>query len=1209
VEGGKKVMSKEVDQRVVEMQFDNNKFEKAVDTTINTITRLKEKLNFEGQAKAFEPITKAAEKTDISALGKAADAVGQKFSSLEVMAITAISNITNRAISGAESVINQVSTMAMASAGWDKYNTKVQAVQTIMKATGEDIDSVSYKLQDLADYTDKTSYSYAQMVDNIGKFTANGVGLEDAIKAIEGVANVAAISGVGAADPAAARAMYNFSQALAAGSVKAIDWKSIENANMATKKFKEQIIATAKALGTLDKEGYVLDENGKRVKDLQVNYQNFRETLSEGWFSSDVLIATLKEFADAESDIGKEAYKAAAEAKTFQDALGAVQDALSSSWLQTYEYIFGNYEQATKLWTDIQDSVLEVMAPANEHRNQILGESLTSPYERFMKTLQEVNVSQEDFEESFRKILKSRGVQAVDEIKNIEDYFVELGSAGVDLSGVLNLALLDVTKQTGDLSEETEKYQKLVSDIINGKWGHGDARFSALRDAGFDDDFVQELVNKTVRGETIDWQEELKDKVDATGSSYNELITKIGEAGYSVRTFSEELYKRGGRQLFWEGVRNIFNSLVDIFHTVRDAWQEVFPPKTAKDVYDLISRFKQFTETLKPSEKQLAKIKTAFSGVFRIVKLFRSVLGGTWRIVSGFIKNIGISGDGLLDLFASIGDGLSKFADFVERNQFIEKAADKLLSWFIAAYNFVKDIVESDFIQSGLKTIGDAFSDLWEKLTTGFLTGNTGDAITSLSDTLNNFEETVDAESVTANVTNLTTTIDTLFTSIGKWWTGIGGFQGVIDALWSGFKTFLIIAGSSQALSFAVSAIFNIFARKKVSGFIEGLSSIATGISGFFSGIKKGIKNLGKAALIKSIGSALLDFAKAVAILGAVVLIFSFIKPDKLWDSVGVVAVLAAVVAAFMAVLMLVSKKLSFKNTLPLLALTGVLIGLSVAIIAFSVALGIINGISDPTKSLLTLAGVVAIMVGISVLLSTSFSSVRKGIGALLGSFGLIAAVGALILLIGALYILGTMNPETYTSGIKRMVPVLIALAALAGILQLAGKKALSTVAGAVSLMIVVTSMLELLGVIRLLGAMDTERFVVGLMLMVPIIAIIGGLLLSVRAAGKNALKASIALVVLTGFITTLSGIIYMLGGLPTENLVKGELALLGAALIIGLIATLLQQTTSKKRGIMGGVGALIPVATAISYMGPYERFDNRSAFVGYCNDNCTFIV
>ena len=421
-------MSREVDERVVSMQFDNKQFETNVATTMSTLDKLEAKLNFKGAGKALDELDASAKNVDLSHMGNAVDTIEVKFSAMSVAAIAAIDRIVNRAFDAGERLVKSLS-IDQITAGWSKYADKTTAVQTILAATGESMEYVNEQLSKMNWFTDETSFNFTDMTNNVGKFTSAGVDLDKAVLAMQGIAAEAALSGQNA--QSASRAMYNFSQALGTGSVKVQDWMSIENANMATKEFKETIIETAKELGRVSEAGEILSITSSNYSgDEFVNFSNFRSTLAAGWFDSDVLIKSLEkyggfatklqEITDAtgttatemlryvreyesgttdigkisritgvsveelsgymetltskEYELGRKAFQAAQEAKTFQEAIDATKDAVSTGWMNTFEKIFGNYEEAKVIWTKLAEDFYDIFASGGEDRNALLDE-------------------------------------------------------------------------------------------------------------------------------------------------------------------------------------------------------------------------------------------------------------------------------------------------------------------------------------------------------------------------------------------------------------------------------------------------------------------------------------------------------------------------------------------------------------------------------------------------------------------------------------------------------------------------------------------------------------------------------------------------------------------------------------------------------------------------------------------------------------------
>lgn len=417
-----------IDERVVEMKFDNADFQKKTAETMSTLEKLKKSLNLDG-FKGLKNVSDAAKNFDLSGANKSIEECSNKFSALEIAGVTAIAKITSAAMDMGARLVKSMS-IDQVTAGFDRYAQKTSAVQTIMAATAKDFSNtaeqmevVNGQLEELSWFTDETSYSFTDMVSNIGKFTSNNVKLNDAVSAMQGIATWAAISGANITD--ANRAMYNMSQAIGAGAVKLIDWKSIENANMATYDFKKNVADTAVQIGTLKKVG---EDTYSTLSGDVFTLAQFNSELSKGWFNSEVLITTLNkyggatkvlhelyeqtglttsrileltedfkkggldiqdvakdtgasaedltklftELTDAQNELGLKAFKAAQEAKTFREAIDATAEAVSSKWMQTFELIFGNYEEAKVLWTGVANELYTAFAETGDIRNEIL---------------------------------------------------------------------------------------------------------------------------------------------------------------------------------------------------------------------------------------------------------------------------------------------------------------------------------------------------------------------------------------------------------------------------------------------------------------------------------------------------------------------------------------------------------------------------------------------------------------------------------------------------------------------------------------------------------------------------------------------------------------------------------------------------------------------------------------------------------------------
>ena len=388
-------MSKTIDEKVVEMRFDNSQFERNVATSMSTIDKLKRSLKFDGISKGIEDISDSANRIDFSGFSNAIDSVQMKFSALEVMAVTALANITNSAVNAGLKLAKSL-TIDPISTGWSKYNTKNQSVAT-MVAQGYDIETVNSQLEKLNWFTDETSYDFTQMVANIAKFTATGKDLDESVTAMEGIANWAALSGQNA--NTASHAMYQLSQAMGAGVMRLEDYKSIQNVSMDTDEFRQKALDAAVALGTLKKnaDGTYSSLVGKANNFTK---SQFATSLTQGaWFTSDVMMSVFQDYSKAVDQIydyatekgitasqaikelngqidafSLKGFKAAQEARTFEDAINSARDAVSSGWLNTFELIFGNAEQATSTWTDLAEIMYDIFAEPGNARNELLSQ-------------------------------------------------------------------------------------------------------------------------------------------------------------------------------------------------------------------------------------------------------------------------------------------------------------------------------------------------------------------------------------------------------------------------------------------------------------------------------------------------------------------------------------------------------------------------------------------------------------------------------------------------------------------------------------------------------------------------------------------------------------------------------------------------------------------------------------------------------------------
>lgn len=681
-------MSTTIDERVVEMRFDNKHFESNVSTTMSTLDKLKQKLNLSGASKGLESINESARRVNLEPVSRSAETVGLKFNAMYTIADQALRNITNSAMMYGKRIISAL-TIDPVKTGFQEYELKMNSVQTIMASTGEDIATVNKYLQELNEYSDQTIYSFSDMTSNIGKFTNAGVKLEDAVAAIKGISNEAALSGANANE--ASRAMYNFSQALSAGYVKLIDWKSIENANMATKGFKEELIKTAVELKTVTDLGDGMYEtlSGKTFNATK----NFNDVLQEQWMTSDVLITTLKKYADTNEDIGIKATEAATKVKTFTQLWDTLKESAQSGWATSWEILVGDLEEAKDLLTGISKFVGGIIDATSDWRNILLDGVFGDTFGR---------------------------------IKDI-----------LDKSG---LGTLDrYTDNVSNLTEMLEYYQKVVDKVWRGDYnnrGDDPDRFDLLTGEGYDPRIVQNLVNlgkdHTLTVEELEaayakWGKTAEGTAEATESIVTKLedlsdeqlhsigltdveikllrhLERIAKAtGKSLSEVLEERANLSGRQMVIDSFKGIAKVLGQVADAVKVAWEAVFNPAGLSSeekmsnrimtLYTALTKFYDVASNLTLTKDSAEKLTRTFRGLFAILDIVATLLGGGFRIafkiVNEVLKYFSLS---ILDVTALVGDALVSFQQWFNSLFDVSGVLDVVVPAIKAAAQWIKEL-------------------------------------------------------------------------------------------------------------------------------------------------------------------------------------------------------------------------------------------------------------------------------------------------------------------------------------------------------------------------------------------------------------------------------------------------------------------------------------------------------------------------------------
>jgi tape measure domain-containing protein len=376
-----------IDEKIVAMKMDNSDFKDKAAETTSLFGKLQSALNkipgvnLGKTTQDLNDIQKAAGNTNLDRIANAAEAVAGKFSALGVVAITALTNITNKAVDAGLQMLHSLSTEPLMD-GFKEYETKMGSIQTILANTqnkGTTLKDVKESLNELNTYADKTIYSFSDMTRNIGLFTNAGLGLKESTAMIKGFSNAAAASGSNAED--AARAAYQLSQGLSAGYIMTQDWMSLTNAGMGNDNMKRDLINIAMAMGKLKNSTSTTDKTLK----------NWKESLTKGkWLTSDVMSLYLqamtgdmneaalmaKGLTKAQADLliqnAKTGNEAATYVRTFTQMMGTIRESIGSGWATSFELMFGDFDQATKRWTALTNVINGFFTKQANQRNVII---------------------------------------------------------------------------------------------------------------------------------------------------------------------------------------------------------------------------------------------------------------------------------------------------------------------------------------------------------------------------------------------------------------------------------------------------------------------------------------------------------------------------------------------------------------------------------------------------------------------------------------------------------------------------------------------------------------------------------------------------------------------------------------------------------------------------------------------------------------------
>ena len=1251
-------MSKTIDEKVVEMRLDNSNFEKNAATSIGTLAKLKQSLNLTGASKGLEQINTAAGKVNMNGLGSAVETVTTKFSALQIMGTTALARLTNDAITAGKNIVNSL-TVAPVGDGFREYEMTLNAVQTTMSATGLTAKQVEEELKRLDEYADKTVYSTADMLNNLPKFTNAGVELDKATTAMIGIANATALAGGDASK--ASIAFYNLGQAIGTGYLTRMDYNSINNAGIATMQWKEEMVKAAMAAGTLTKAGDDLYEAGGRQFTLQ---QLFIDGLQEQWATTDVMMTVFGKYGDAlDEDVGKKAYAAAQDIKTFTMMMDSLKATAGTGWKDTWQIVFGGLDEAKEFWTGLGNAISGVITCMADYRNAVLDKVFNSPFggladkvNNIVKPVEKVIKKMENLDEIAKKVING-------DYKNTDtgrrQNLMADGYNWAVVQNRVNEMLGNTKRHSVEAAQaELELYQaehglvKKGNELKNTQKGVNDTRVTSIKQLLELSD--AELANLNLTEDEIQALRELKKVCEQTGISMEDAL---GDPDLL-----------NGRTLFINTFKNAASGLAGVFEALREAWRDVFYDgasneeiinKQATAIYGVIAAVHKFSLKLRSNDETVDKLTRTFKGLFSLISMVSDVIGGGLKLAFNAIKAVLSYFDvDILDITASIGDALVKLREMTDVSKIFASAIEFLAPIISgvakAVWNWAKSLTDTPEFAEYINGIKEAFLALQNtdfkgigaNIVDGFKLG-IKEGFSRILDSV--MELGVKILEVIKAVLGIHSP-STEFFDIGKniiqglingLQNGIGGVLNFMKGI--GDKCIEIFKSIDWGAIFAAGlAVGTIYFAKKLGDFFGAITGVAEGLGDILSNTGEVVKSF--SGVLKSVSlnikaAAMKDMAIAIAILAGSVLVLSFIDPTKLWNAVGVVAVLAAVMVA----LAFATEKLSTASAsidkegvnidgfkAGLLAIGGALLllaatvkimgsmdqeqmkqgfiglaGVVVAIGAVFLAFGLLSKFGD-TKDLDKVGGMLLrvsitmlLMVGVAKLAGKLTEDDLKAGGKFVAGFTLfiLALSGismiaddnvdklggtmiklsvAMILMIGVVKLAGRLREDEAIKGAIFAVAFGVFLRLLIGIVNKT-EKDVPKLGGL--LLAISTSMLILIGVIKLVSMLEPEEIIKGGIAIAAFGAFIWGLVSMMKTMdGVNLPKMAGTLLAMSVSIGIMAAVAIMLSLISVEGLAKGIIS-------VGLLSVFLAGMIAATSGATACVGNLVVITVAVALL------------------------
>lgn len=1145
-----------IDQRIVEMQFDNRQFESGVKTTISTLDRLKQKLNFGKSAQSLDDLSKASKRFSLDGLASSVEYIASKFSFMGVMGVTAMQRISNAAITTGKRLVSAL-TIDPVRSGLSEYETQIRSVQTILSNTrskGTTLDQVNAALDELNAYADRTIYNFTEMTRNIGTFTAAGVDLDTSVAAIKGISNLAAVSG--STPQQAATAMYQLSQALASGTIRLMDWNSVVNAGMGGEVFQDALKETARV-------------HGIAIDDMIEKEGSFRETLQNGWLTSEVMLETLQKFTgdlskeqilamgyteDQANEIialGKDANDAATKVKTFSDLIDTTKEALGSGWAQSWEFIIGDFEAARTLWTDVSNALNEIIGESADARNSMLKawadaggradliEGLTDIFGALWNIVTAVGDAMDDIfpPATVDTLLNiSSGVKEFGD--NLQRLFGIIGQAkvftGEDITTTETVGGVDFfgdSLSRGARNDTVKKLQQYLKDAGYDLGNAGvDGIFGPMTEAALKE--FQESAGVVIDG--IYGEETHNALMETLGLGPKE-ITTVEKGRKTINYFSSALQR----------LRNIAEGAFAVLHI---AWQGIqFVGNIIGHVLTLLA----------PVGDAILTVAEGIAGCFVNLNewLEESGLFGDWLdSIVEFLRPVG-------DWFESVGQSIKNFFGFGEE---VDEANGEIKT-FATLWNKIKKSVSN-------LAVWDKLADAWQALKNAF-----AEISPVIQEYWNTAKEWIGEKFgdlldwIVEKVPEAAEKIGEFFTKIVEWAKpGIQKIPELFAKIGNAFRgLFDSVDEDGNRVPGVISRIGSFFAglyeQVKNSKWVQ---SAITNVSNFLSRAWEKIKVVVSdiSAWVSELfsgGDGSSEGAKAgesiKQTLEPVISVFDWVK--QAWVD-HILPVIQSVVGWM-------SQYLGDIGPGGLIALLLGVIGVIKAAKMISSIIGVVTSFGSLTASVKDLA-----------------DTAKKGLKDFLdGKDSILDIAKAIALMVAAIYVLGSMDSNVFKRGALALGGIMLALLAFQKLSSMKGiENAANNIKGiGGSIRSIAFALLVMSGAVKLLSDLNLGELLAGLGGLAGVMGLLVAFIYAMNVIGEGKIKIKIkGFFSLAVAIGVLIGIMKLINTFTFGEFVGG---LLGLISVMGVLVVAINAMSSLSGGVKINMRGFFSLALAIAVL------------------------